>query len=79
MLFQIHIYIHIYNLEKIQLDSTIKVQFCVMCHKLFIFREFYFLIWSQVWDHIINIHLSELLRTKTKKPKINEHKKKKKI
>ena len=28
-------------------------------------------------DHIINIHLSELLRTKTKKPKINEHKKKK--
>ena len=31
-----------------------------------------------MWDHIINIHLNELLRTKTKKPKINEHKKKKK-
>ena len=28
-------------------------------------------------DHIINIHPSELLRTKTKESKINEHKKKK--
>ena len=28
-----------------------------------------------MWDHIINIHPSELLRTKTKEPKINEHKK----
>ena len=26
-------------------------------------------------DHIINIHPSELLRTKTKESKINEHKK----
>ena len=32
-----------------------------------------------MWDHIINIHLNELLRTKTKKPKINEHKKKKNL
>ena len=29
-----------------------------------------------MWDHIIKIHLSELLRTKTKKSKINEYKKK---
>ena len=29
-------------------------------------------------DHIINIHLSELLRIKTKESKINEHKKKRK-
>ena len=28
-----------------------------------------------MWDHIINIYLSELLRTKTKVSKINEHKK----
>ena len=28
-----------------------------------------------MWDHIINIHLSQLLRTKTKESKINEHKK----
>ena len=27
-----------------------------------------------MWDHIINIHLSELLRTKTKESRINEHK-----
>ena len=26
-------------------------------------------------NHIINIHLSELLRTKTKESRINEHKK----
>ena len=31
-----------------------------------------------MWDHIINIHQSELLHTKTKESKINEHKKKKK-
>ena len=30
-----------------------------------------------MWDHIINIHLNDLLRTKTKESKINEHKKKK--
>ena len=29
-----------------------------------------------MWDHIINIHPSELLRTKTKEFIINEHKKK---
>ena len=28
-----------------------------------------------MWDHIINIHTSELLRTKTKESIINEHKK----
>ena len=27
-----------------------------------------------MWDHIINIHSSELLYTKTKKSRINEHK-----
>ena len=31
-----------------------------------------------MWDHIINIHPSELLRTKTNKSRINEHKKIKK-
>ena len=31
-----------------------------------------------MWDHIINIHLSELLGTKIKEFRINEHKKKKK-
>ena len=29
-----------------------------------------------MWDHIINIHLSKLLSTKTKESKINEFKKK---
>ena len=32
-----------------------------------------------MWDHIINIHPSELLSTKTKESKINESKKKKKV
>ena len=27
-----------------------------------------------MWNHIINIHPSELLHTKTKESKINEHK-----
>ena len=27
-----------------------------------------------MWDHIINTHLSELLCTKTKESRINEHK-----
>ena len=27
-----------------------------------------------MWDHIINIHQSELLRTKTKEFRINKHK-----
>ena len=31
-----------------------------------------------MWDHIINIHPSELLNTKTKESKINESLKKKK-
>ena len=31
-----------------------------------------------MWDHIINIHPSELLSTKTKEFKMNESKKKKK-
>ena len=30
-----------------------------------------------MWDHIINIHPSELLRTKTKEFRINKHNKKK--
>ena len=34
------------SLEKIQLDFTIEVQFCAMCPKLFIFREFHFLIFE---------------------------------
>ena len=29
-----------------------------------------------MWDHIINIHLNELLHIKTKESKINEYKKK---
>ena len=32
-----------------------------------------------MWNHIINIYPSELLRTKTKKSRINKHKKKKKL
>ena len=32
-----------------------------------------------MWDHIINIYLSELLRIKTKEFRINEHKKNLKI
>ena len=43
-----------------------------MCPKLFIFKEFYFLTYNQMWDQIINIHLSELLSTKTKESRINE-------
>ena len=31
-----------------------------------------------MWDHIINIHLSELLNTKSKESRINESLKKKK-
>ena len=45
-----YIYIYIYrerererererSLEKIQLDSTNEIQFCILCFKLFIFRE----------------------------------------
>ena len=32
-----------------------------------------------MWDHIINIHPSELLSTKTKECRINESLKKKKV
>ena len=32
-----------------------------------------------MWDHIINIHTSELLITKTKKSRINQSLKKKKV
>ena len=32
-----------------------------------------------MWDHIINIHPSELLNTKTKKSRINQSLKKKKL
>ena len=48
-----------------------------MCPKLFILKEFYFLILKQNVDHIINIHLSELLSIKTKEFRIYESKKKK--
>ena len=48
-----------------------------MCPKLFIFKDFYFLILeSNVGPHI-NIHPSELLSTKTKESRINESLKKK--
>ena len=68
------LYIYRGKFERIQLDSTIKVQFYTMCHKLFIFRQnFIFQFWSQMWDHIINIHQSELLYTKIKELRINEH------
>ena len=43
-----------------------------MCFKLFILKEFYFLILELNGDHIINIHASELLSTKIKKSRINE-------
>ena len=35
----VYIYINRQNLEKIQLEFQIRVQFCAMCPKLFIFRE----------------------------------------
>ena len=44
-----------------------------MCSKLFIFREFYFLISES--NVRLHIHLSELLYTKIKESRINEHKK----
>ena len=43
-----------------------------MCPKLFIFKEFNFLMLESNVNHIINIHPSELLSTKTKKFRINE-------
>ena len=35
------IYINIHSLEKIHLNSTIKVQFCIMYTKLFILESFF--------------------------------------
>ena len=50
-----------------------EVKFYAMCPKLFIFREFYFLILEpKMWNHIINIHPSELLSTKTKESRIDK-------
>ena len=47
-----------------------------MCPKLFILKEFYFLILESNVGHIINIHPSKLLSTKTKESRINESSKK---
>ena len=47
-----------------------------MCPKLFILKEFYFLILESNVEHIINIHPNELLNIKTKQSKINESLKK---
>ena len=58
-------------------NSKLEFQFCAMCPKLFIFKDFYFLILeSNVGPHI-NIHPSELLSTKTKESRINKSLKKK--
>ena len=43
-----------------------------MCHKLFILKEFYFLILESNVGLYHNIHPSELLSTKTKEFRINE-------
>ena len=59
-------------------NSKLEFQFCAMCPKLFILKEFYFLILESNMDHIINIYPSELLSTKTKEFRINESLKKKK-
>ena len=40
---------------------------------LFLRRVIFFKFWSQMWDHIINIHLSELLCTKTEESRIKKH------
>ena len=40
----IYIYNNRWNWEKFKLEFQIRVQFCVMCPKLFIIKEFYFLI-----------------------------------
>ena len=71
------IYIYIYIIigetkKNSNYNSKLEFQFYVMCPKLFIFKEFYFLTYNQMWDQIINIHLSELLSTKTKESRINE-------
>ena len=56
------VYINRQNLEKVQLKFEIKIQFCVICLNL-------------SGDYLIIIYLSELLCTKTKKFRINKHKK----
>ena len=71
------IYIYIYIIigetkKNSNYNSKLEFQFYAMCPKLFIFKEFYFLTYNQMWDQIINIHLSELLSTKTKESRINE-------
>ena len=72
----IYIYIYIYIIGETKknsiYNSKLEFQFYAMCPKLFIFKEFYFLTYNQMWDQIINIHLSELLSTKTKESRINE-------
>ena len=40
----IYIYNNMWNLEKLKLEFQIRFQFCTMCPKLFILKEFYFLI-----------------------------------
>ena len=70
--YNIYIYI-IGEVERsLNYNSKLEFQFCAMCNKLFILKEFYFLILESNMDHIINIHPSELLSTKTKKSRINE-------
>ena len=49
-----------------------------MCPKLFILKEFYFLILETNVRSFINIHPCELLSTKIKESRINESQKKKK-
>ena len=70
------LYIIIIIISEVERNSNynfkLKFQFCAMCSKLFIFKEFYFLILESIWDHIINIHPNKLLNTKTKESRINE-------
>ena len=70
--YNIYIYI-IGEVERsLNYNSKLEFQFCAICPKLFILKEFYFLILESNMDHIININSSELLSTKTKKSRINE-------
>ena len=57
--------------------SIIEVQFCTMYPKLFIFREFYFLILELIGGPHHIYYPSKLLSTKTKEFRINELGKKK--
>ena len=79
LIIYIYIYINII-ISKTERNSNyyskLEFQFCVIYPKLFILKEFYFLILeSNVRSHI-NIHSSELLSTKTKESRINESGKK---